>query len=74
MYILYTAKQVQCFNVFVALDEENFCDDKQFRCDNGICQPSDYECDNFNDCGDNSDEEDCPTSKCMCVDLFISTL
>jgi hypothetical protein len=34
-----------------------------FECDNGQCVPDSYRCDDYDDCGDNSDEEGCGT--CM---------
>lgn len=35
------------------------CDSYEFACDNAQCIPSSCECDNDNDCGDNSDEDHC---------------
>jgi len=35
------------------------CSDNQFTCDNGSCTSVDNLCDNFNDCGDGSDESGC---------------
>lgn len=35
------------------------CAPNQFRCDNGICLWWHDRCDGTNDCGDNSDEENC---------------
>ncbi|CAI8034977.1 Sortilin-related receptor [Geodia barretti] len=32
-----------------------------FECDNGQCVPDSYRCDDYDDCGDNSDEEGCGT-------------
>ena len=34
---------------------------RQFKCEiDGNCIPISYTCDNHDDCGDNSDERDCP--------------
>ncbi|XP_033097493.1 suppressor of tumorigenicity 14 protein-like isoform X2 [Anneissia japonica] len=35
------------------------CKDNQFTCDNDKCIPWHWECDGINDCGDNSDENNC---------------
>ena len=39
--------------------ESPACDSYEFECDNGECIYDSYECDDFDDCGDNSDEENC---------------
>ena len=39
------------------------CRSSAFTCDNGRCVAESDECDGNNDCGDNSDEQNC----CMCV-------
>ena len=35
------------------------CPANSFVCDNAVCIPSIWECDSVDDCGDNSDEDDC---------------
>ncbi|XP_075046529.1 sortilin-related receptor [Mixophyes fleayi] len=44
--------------------QENACLPSQYRCSNGNCISSIWQCDNDNDCGDMSDERDCPTTSC----------
>ncbi|GIY60884.1 uncharacterized protein CDAR_288501 [Caerostris darwini] len=41
-------------------DEPRKCGRHEFRCDNGNCVPISWLCDNTNDCGDRSDERECP--------------
>uniref|UniRef100_A0ABI7ZXI1 Sortilin-related receptor n=1 Tax=Felis catus TaxID=9685 RepID=A0ABI7ZXI1_FELCA len=44
--------------------EENTCLRNQYRCSNGNCINSIWWCDFDNDCGDMSDERNCPTTVC----------
>ena len=35
------------------------CDSDEFTCDNRECIDQSYRCDQYDDCGDNSDEDGC---------------
>lgn len=45
---------------------ENTCAPGFYTCDNKLCIPSIYRCDTENDCGDNSDEKQCPNVRQPC--------
>ncbi|XP_076800304.1 low-density lipoprotein receptor-related protein 4-like isoform X2 [Clavelina lepadiformis] len=40
------------------------CPPNFYRCENGKCIKSEWQCDGENDCTDDSDEESCPTVEC----------
>lgn len=44
----------------------NTCATNYFTCANKLCIPTQYRCDDENDCGDNSDEKGCSMSKQPC--------
>ncbi|MBN3300436.1 SORL protein, partial [Amia calva] len=46
------------------IKNERTCLPNQYRCHNGRCISSIWQCDSDNDCGDMSDEEECPTTSC----------
>ena len=41
-------------------DYPGSCNYDEFKCNNGNCVPKSYMCDGDNDCGDRSDERNCP--------------
>ena len=46
--------------IFVALNLlDDGCASHEFECSNGQCIPGYWQCDRWNDCGDNSDEVNC---------------
>ena len=49
---------------FVAIAVAQECD--MFHCSNGDCIPPSWECDGYDDCGDNSDEVHCPCDGVHC--------
>ncbi|XP_059494976.1 sortilin-related receptor isoform X1 [Stegostoma tigrinum] len=48
----------------ICVRQEHTCLPNQYRCSNGKCISSIWKCDNDNDCGDYSDERNCPTAAC----------
>lgn len=39
------------------------CSDDEFKCSNGLCLPLQFACDDYDDCGDESDELGCRESR-----------
>ncbi|KAL1506053.1 hypothetical protein ABEB36_005485 [Hypothenemus hampei] len=69
--------ETHCGNCFFSLKtEQNFellfmflgsvqnCSTDQFQCENGLCIPKSWTCDNDNDCRDFSDEVNCTETSC----------
>ncbi|KAJ8276085.1 hypothetical protein COCON_G00078370 [Conger conger] len=61
--------QCQCPSEYHMLNgtcvkSEYTCLPNQYRCSNGKCISSIWKCDSDNDCGDMSDELECPTTTC----------
>ncbi|XP_021064430.1 complement component C6 [Mus pahari] len=50
--------------------EETDCKNK-FLCDSGRCIPNKLQCNGENDCGDNSDERNCGSTKKVCTRIYI---
>uniref|UniRef100_A0A6Q2Z9X6 EGF-like domain-containing protein n=1 Tax=Esox lucius TaxID=8010 RepID=A0A6Q2Z9X6_ESOLU len=52
-----------CFLISNTKDEKT-CGPHEFRCENNNCIPDHWRCDSQNDCGDNSDEQNCRPVTC----------
>ena len=50
--------------------KEEQCKEKQFQCVNKKCVADHWRYDYDNDCGDNSDEKDCPSTTCEAGSQF----
>ena len=48
----------------------SYCDSDSFECENSVCIFSEYKCDNYDDCGDNSDERNCPGNAKAILNTF----
>ena len=44
---------------------DSTCEYDEFECDNGNCISQSYVCNDFNSCGDNSDEQNCGMNDLM---------
>ncbi|KAK1787417.1 hypothetical protein P4O66_002903 [Electrophorus voltai] len=44
---------------FEAVEPSEICKESDIKCKNGFCKPKYWRCDGVNDCGDNTDEENC---------------
>ncbi|XP_063292297.1 sortilin-related receptor isoform X2 [Pelobates fuscus] len=52
------------------MKQDKTCLPTQYRCSNGNCISGIWRCDSDNDCGDMSDEKNCPTTTCDPETLF----
>ena len=51
--------------------ENDTCNSHDFTCENGVCIPWYWECDDYDDCGDNSDEDHCDISKSCSIQFSL---
>ena len=59
------------FLTFIIVNQ-GLCNYDEFECDNGECVSENLQCNNIDDCGDNSDEENCGMYFIICnIDYII---
>jgi len=49
------------FNMLFVAATSGVCASDQFQCNSSICIPASLDCDGYNQCGDNTDEDSCET-------------
>jgi len=55
-----TMRKFNCKHLMACMCCERVaCGEDKFQCDNGQCIYAYWVCDNYDDCGDNSDEQNC---------------
>ena len=52
--------QLIYFHIFTSNNSFLECNVGEFTCDNGVCVHESSLCDQIDNCGDNSDEKNCP--------------
>uniref|UniRef100_A0A803TQP0 LDL receptor related protein 1B n=1 Tax=Anolis carolinensis TaxID=28377 RepID=A0A803TQP0_ANOCA len=56
----------------IHLTDKKTCGPHEYQCKNSNCIPDHWRCDSQNDCGDNSDEENCKPQTCAQKDFHCS--
>lgn len=55
---------------YIFLFSTDSCNSYEFTCDNGDCTDKHNECNGVRDCGDGSDERNCPSRRCNDNEVF----
>lgn len=67
--VMYRITNIWCKNMLLMIQQDvchlrapficAVCNESYITCKNGFCKPKYWHCDGVNDCGDNTDEENC---------------